>query len=124
MILDKSYGLLNLLEFKCDHFSSSLFQAESQFQNSNISGKYLAWICVPFSRNAAFSNAKGRCFHNVCILKKASTGKISSNSIFTLLKVLMQFYVYLGTYTKSFNSINTDMKRECLKASSFTTDRI
>ena len=30
MLLDKSYGLLNLLEFKCDHLSS-LFQAESQF---------------------------------------------------------------------------------------------
>ena len=30
MLLDKLYGLLNLLQFKCDHFSS-LFQAESQF---------------------------------------------------------------------------------------------
>ena len=38
MLLDKPYGLLNLLEFKCDHFSS-LFQAESQFQNSNAGGK-------------------------------------------------------------------------------------
>ena len=38
MLLDKPYGLLNLLEFKCDHFSS-FFQAESQFQNSNVGGK-------------------------------------------------------------------------------------
>ena len=38
MLLDKPYGLLNLLELKCDHFSS-LFQAESQFQNSNVGGK-------------------------------------------------------------------------------------
>ena len=38
MLLDKPYGLLNLLEFKCDHFSS-LFQAESQFQNSNVGKK-------------------------------------------------------------------------------------
>ena len=35
MLLDKSYGLLNLLEFKYDQFRS-LFKAESQFQNSNV----------------------------------------------------------------------------------------
>ena len=35
MLLDKSYGLLNLLEFKFGHFSSP-FQAEPQFQNSNV----------------------------------------------------------------------------------------
>ena len=33
MHLDKPYGLLILLETKCHHFNS-LFQAESQFQNS------------------------------------------------------------------------------------------
>ena len=38
MLLDKPYGLLNLLDFKYDHFSS-LCQAESQFQNSNFGGK-------------------------------------------------------------------------------------
>ena len=30
ILLNKSYGLLNLLEFKCDYFGS-IFQAESQF---------------------------------------------------------------------------------------------
>ena len=43
LLLDKPYGLLNLLEFKCDHFSSP-FQAESQFQNSNVGGKGLDFI--------------------------------------------------------------------------------
>ena len=38
MLLDNTYGLLNLLYFKYDHFSS-LCQAESQFQNSNFGGK-------------------------------------------------------------------------------------
>ena len=38
MLLDKPYGLLNPLEIECDHFSS-LLQAESQFQNSNVGGK-------------------------------------------------------------------------------------
>ena len=38
MLLDKPHGLLNLREFKCDHFSN-VFQAESQFQNSNVGGK-------------------------------------------------------------------------------------
>ena len=35
MLLDKPYRLLNPLEFKYDHFRS-LFQAESQYQNSNV----------------------------------------------------------------------------------------
>ena len=43
MLLDKPYELLNLLEFKCDHFSS-LFGAESIFQNSNVGGKQLEFI--------------------------------------------------------------------------------
>ena len=38
MLLDKPYGALKLFEFKCDHFSS-VFKAESQFQNSNVGGK-------------------------------------------------------------------------------------
>ena len=38
MLLVNIYGLLNLLEFQCDHFSS-LFQAEYQFQISNVGGK-------------------------------------------------------------------------------------
>ena len=40
MLLDKIYGLLNHLEFKFDHFCSLLLLAESQFQNSNVGGKY------------------------------------------------------------------------------------
>ena len=44
MLLDRPYiVLLNLLELKCNH-SSSLFQAESQFQNSNVGGKKLDFI--------------------------------------------------------------------------------
>ena len=38
MLLDNIYGLLNLLKFKCDHFSGLLL-TESQFQNSNVGGK-------------------------------------------------------------------------------------
>ena len=38
MLLDNIYGLLNFIEFKCDHFSGLLL-AESQYQNSNAGGK-------------------------------------------------------------------------------------
>ena len=38
MLLGNVYGLLNLLEFKCYHFNG-LFQAESEFKNSNFGGK-------------------------------------------------------------------------------------
>ena len=38
MLLDNNYGLMNLLEFKCDYFTCLLL-AESQFQNSNVGGK-------------------------------------------------------------------------------------
>ena len=38
MLFDDAYGLLNLLEFKCNDFHS-LFQAESEFKNSNFGGK-------------------------------------------------------------------------------------
>ena len=38
MLLDNIHGLLNQLEFKCDHFSGLLL-AESQFQNSNVGGE-------------------------------------------------------------------------------------
>ena len=38
MLLDNTYGLLNHLEFKCNHFTS-LFQAESEFKYSNFGGK-------------------------------------------------------------------------------------
>ena len=38
MLLDNAYGLLNLFEFKCNHFNS-IFQAESEFKNSNFGGK-------------------------------------------------------------------------------------
>ena len=33
MLLNNTYGLLNRLEFKCNHFTS-LFEAESEFKNS------------------------------------------------------------------------------------------
>ena len=39
MLLDHTYGLLNLLEFKCDHLTS-LFQAESEFKKSKFGGKF------------------------------------------------------------------------------------
>ena len=42
MLLDYSYGLLNLIEFKYYHFNS-LFLAESEFKNSNVGEKQL-WI--------------------------------------------------------------------------------
>ena len=38
MLLNNSYGLLNLLEFVCNHFDS-LFQAGYEFKNSNFGGK-------------------------------------------------------------------------------------
>ena len=35
---DNTYGLQNLLEFECNHFTS-IFQARSEFKNSNFGGK-------------------------------------------------------------------------------------
>ena len=40
MILDNTYGLPNLFEFKINQFNT-LFQAEYQFKNSNFGGKYI-----------------------------------------------------------------------------------
>ena len=40
MILDYTSGLLNLLEFRCNHYNS-LFLAETEFKNSNGAGKEL-----------------------------------------------------------------------------------
>ena len=40
MLLDNAYGLPNLFEFKSNHFNS-LFQAEYEFKNSNLGGKYI-----------------------------------------------------------------------------------
>ena len=40
MLLDYAYGLLNLLEYKCNHFNN-LSLAESKFKNSNVGGKQL-----------------------------------------------------------------------------------
>ena len=40
MLLDNTYGLPNLFEFKSNHFNS-FFQAESEFKNSNFGGKYI-----------------------------------------------------------------------------------
>ena len=38
MLLDNTQRLLNLPEYKCNHFNI-LFQAESVFKNSNFGGK-------------------------------------------------------------------------------------
>ena len=56
MLLDNTYGSLNLLEFKCNHFTS-LFQAESEFKNSNVGRKSseLLILCR-FSNKFDFSN--------------------------------------------------------------------
>ena len=40
MLLDNTYGLPNLFEFKRNHFNS-LFQAEYEFKNSNVGGNTL-----------------------------------------------------------------------------------
>ena len=45
MLLDYTYVLLNLLEFKCNHFGS-FFLAESEFKNSNVGGKQLEIMSV------------------------------------------------------------------------------
>ena len=55
MILDNTYGLLNLFEFKSNHFNS-LFQAEYDFKNSNFGGKYIEIMSsLRISRNTAFN---------------------------------------------------------------------
>ena len=40
MLLDNTYGLPNLFEFKSNHFNN-LFQAEYELKNSNFGGKYI-----------------------------------------------------------------------------------
>ena len=47
MLLDYTYGLMNILEFRCSD-SNSLFLTESEFKNSNVGGKQLEFI---FSSN-------------------------------------------------------------------------
>ena len=44
MHLKYTYGLLKLLEFKCNHFNS-LFQAELEIKNSNVGGKQHKIMC-------------------------------------------------------------------------------
>ena len=54
MLLDNTYGLPNLFEFKRNHFNS-LFQAEYEFKNSNYGGKYIEIIfSLRISKNTAF----------------------------------------------------------------------
>ena len=60
MLLDNTYGLPNLFDFKRNHFNS-LFQAEYQFKNSNFGGKYIDvkiscqfWNWIAFSHNTEF----------------------------------------------------------------------
>ena len=43
MFLDYTYGLLNLLAIKCNHFNS-LFLTVTEFKNSNVGGKQLEFI--------------------------------------------------------------------------------
>ena len=43
MLLDYTYGLLNLLAIKCNHFNS-LFLTVSEFKYSNFGGKQLEFI--------------------------------------------------------------------------------
>ena len=73
MLLDNTYGLLNLLEliFNC---VDSLYQAEYEFQNSNVGGKYGKIIFERFYKNlrtlvpnlvpsgATFCTSKTVCF--------------------------------------------------------------
>ena len=61
MLLDNIYGLLNLFEFKINHFNS-LVQAKSEFKNSNFGGKYIEIMSslmfsnkYDFSRRLVFS---------------------------------------------------------------------
>ena len=54
MNLDYIYGLLNLLELKCNHFNS-LFQAESEFKNSNFGGKSSELVQCRFPNKFDFS---------------------------------------------------------------------
>ena len=56
MLLDNTHGLLNLFEFKNNHFNS-FFQAEYEFKNSNYGGKYSEIIfSLWILKNTAFSN--------------------------------------------------------------------
>ena len=56
MLLDNTYALLNLLEFKCNHFNS-LFLTESESKYSNVGGKQLELMSShQFSGNAAFTH--------------------------------------------------------------------
>ena len=56
MLLDNIYGLLNLFEFKINHFNS-LVQAKSEFKNSNFGGKYIEIMSsLMFSNKYDFSS--------------------------------------------------------------------
>ena len=56
MLLDNTYGLPNLFEFKSYHFNS-FFQAESEFKNSNFGGKYIEIMSsLMFSNKYDFSH--------------------------------------------------------------------
>ena len=57
MLLDNIYGLLNLFEFKINHFNS-LVQAKSEFKNSNFGGKYIEIMSsLMFSNKYDFSKS-------------------------------------------------------------------
>ena len=67
MLLDNIYGLLNLFEFKINHFNS-LVQAKSEFKNSNFGGKYIEIMSsLMFSNKYDFST-----IHNIYEIHFAS----------------------------------------------------
>ena len=53
MRLDNTYGFLNILEFYCNHFLKSLFQAESEFKNSNFGGNKARFRWKRFSQDSS-----------------------------------------------------------------------
>ena len=60
MLLDNIYGLLNLFEFKINHFNS-LVQAKSEFKNSNFGGKYIEIMSsLMFSNKYDFSKVSSK----------------------------------------------------------------
>ena len=56
MLLDNTYGLLNLFEFKSYHFNS-FYKAEYEFKNSNFGGNYIEIMSsLMFSNKYDFSS--------------------------------------------------------------------
>ena len=89
MLLDNTYGLPNLFEFKSNHFNS-LFQAEYEFKNSKFGGKYIyVKISCRFWNWIAFSACGTLGFHFLCWwdFMNVNTKKIGSKRRFLLYTV-------------------------------------